>query len=60
MKLIYLYMFFIFALTILFIINIFNGNHDSVPEEVLEDMIEHFTGVDVDLTWDSPETGHLP
>ena len=40
--------------------NWLTGTHDGKIEETVEDVIYHFSGADVDLSWDSPETGHLP
>lgn len=37
-----------------------NDQHDGIYEEMTEEMIEHFTGINIDLTQDSPETGYLP
>ena len=40
--------------------NLLTGSHDTPIEEAVEDVIHHHTGMQVDLSWDSPETGHLP
>ena len=35
---------------------IFMGEEDGLIEEVTEDMIQHVTGINVDLSQNSPET----
>lgn len=52
--------FLFFIIITILIGNFFTGSHDSKVEETVEDVIHHFSGADIDLSWDSPETGHLP